>query len=205
VPDREPQKAVVIASFPCYRRPRSKRPYYSRNLAGNPIPVAIVGANHISNSLSDKAKEFVRKHAAEVAVGLVDLEGLRSLAGPGLEDLSSERPPENNLSLPKLGARAPQLFSDLNRWMLKVLLAPRIPQSYLSAPRGQYPGASRLAQAAGVSVMGAFRFVEQFSKDGFLESASGGLRVVRSREPMNRWLGRESTTDSRSSDAVGSA
>jgi hypothetical protein len=162
--------------------------YYSRNIAGNPIPVAIVGANHIPDAVSEEAKEFVRKRAPEVAVGLLDLEGLRSFAGHGLEELSSERRPENNLSLPKLRARAPQLFSDLNQWMLKVLLAPRIPESYLSAPRGQYQGASQLAEAAGVSVMSAFRFVEQFSKEGFLESASEGLRVVRSKELRDRWL-----------------
>jgi hypothetical protein len=162
--------------------------YHSRNLSGNPIPVAVVGANHIPDSVSEQAKEFVRKHAPEVAVGLLDLEGLRSFAGHGLEHLSSERRPEDNLSLQNLRARAPQPFSDLNQWMLKVLLAPRIPESYLSAPRGQYQGASQLAEAAGVSVMSAFRFVEQFSKEGFLESGSEGLRVVRSRELMNRWL-----------------
>jgi hypothetical protein len=162
--------------------------YYSRNFAGNPIPVAIVGANHISDSVSEEAKEFVRKRAPEVAVGLLDFEGLRSFAGHGLEDLSSERRPENNQSLPKLRARAPQLFSDLNQWMLKILLAPRIPESYLSAPRRRYQGASQLAEAAGVSVMSAFRFVEQFSKEGFLDSGSDVLRVVRSKELMNRWL-----------------
>lgn len=161
--------------------------YYSRNFAGNPVPVAIVGANHISDSVSEEAKEFVRKRAPDVAVGLLDFEGLRSFAGHGLEDLSSERA-ENSQTLPKLRARAPQLFSDLNQWMLKVLLAPRIPESYLSAPRGRYQGASRLAEAAGVSVMSAFRFVEQLSKEGFLDSGSGVLRVVRSKELMNRWL-----------------
>jgi len=162
--------------------------YYSRNFAGNPIPVAIVGANHISDSVSEEAKEFVRKRAPDVAVGLLDFEGLRSFAGHGLEDLSSERRAENSQSLPKPRARAPQLFSDLNQWILKVLLAPRIPESYLSAPRGRYQGASQLAEAAGVSLMSAFRFVEQFSKEGFLDSGSGVLRVVRSKELMNRWL-----------------
>jgi hypothetical protein len=72
--------------------------------------------------------------------------------------------------------------------MLKVLLAPRIPELYLSAPRGRYQGASQLAEAAGVSVMSAFRFVEQFSKEGFLDSGTDVLRVVRSKELMNRWL-----------------
>jgi hypothetical protein len=72
--------------------------------------------------------------------------------------------------------------------MLKVLLAPRIPDVYLSAPRGHYHGASQLAEAAGVSVMSAFRFVEEFSKEGFLESGPGVLRLVRLRELLNRWV-----------------
>jgi hypothetical protein len=71
--------------------------------------------------------------------------------------------------------------------MLKVLLAPRIPDAYLSATKGHYQGASQLAEAAGVSVMSAFRFVGEFSKEGFLESGPGVLRLVRLRELMNRW------------------
>jgi hypothetical protein len=73
--------------------------------------------------------------------------------------------------------------------MLKVLLAPAIPASFLSAPRGRYQGASQLAQASGVSMMSAFRFVEQFSKEGFLEQEGDGLRLVRVKELMERWLG----------------
>lgn len=45
----------------------------------------------------------------------------------------------------------------------------------------------RWAGAARVSVMSAFRFVEEFSKEGFVESNSGVLQVVRLRELMNRW------------------
>ena len=161
--------------------------YYSRSLVDHPLPVAVVGANHIPESLAEEAKQFVRERAPDVAVGLVDLEGFRLFAGHGLESLNSERRPAN-LGSSKLRARPPQLFSDLNQWMLKVLLAPRIPELYLSAPRGSYQGASQLAEAAGVSVMSAFRFVEEFSKEGFLESGSGSLRVVRSRELLKRWI-----------------
>ena len=106
-------------------------------------------------------------------IGLLDLEGFRSFAGHGLELLNSPRQAESNVQAPKAGA--PQLFSDLNQWMLKVLLAPRIPKEYLSGPRGQYQGPSQLAQAAGVSAMSAFRFVEQFSKAGFIDSGPGPL------------------------------
>jgi Restriction endonuclease len=159
--------------------------YQSRRMAGHPIPVAIVGANRISDSVAEEAIEFMRERAPEAAVGLLDLEGLRSFAGHGLESLNSPRQAESNARA--LKARAPQLFSDLNQWMLKVLLAPRIPEEYLSAPRGQYQGASQLAEAAGVSVMSAFRFVEELSKEGFLDSAAGPLRLVRLRALMNRW------------------
>jgi hypothetical protein len=70
--------------------------------------------------------------------------------------------------------------------MLKVLLARHIPEHYLSAPRGDYQGATQLAAAADVSVMSAFRFIEQFSKAGFLEEQRLGLRAVRIEELMNR-------------------
>jgi len=162
--------------------------HYSRVMPGHPVPLAIVGANRIPNSIAEKAKQFMRERAPEVAVGVVDLEGLRLFAGHGLEWLSSSRRPQSELRAPNVRARAPQLFSDLNQWMLKVLLAPRIPEVYLSAPRGRYQGASQLAEAAGVSVMSAFRFVEEFSKEGFLEPGGGVLRLVRLRELLNRWV-----------------
>ncbi len=161
--------------------------HYSRVMPGHPVPLAIVGANRIPNSIAEEAKQFMRERAPEVAVGVVDLEGLRLFAGHGLEWLSSSRRPQSELRAPNVRARAPQLFSDLNQWMLKVLLAPRIPEVYLSAPRGRYQGASQLAEAAGVSVMSAFRFVEEFSKEGFLEPG-GVLRLVRLRELLNRWV-----------------
>jgi hypothetical protein len=161
--------------------------YYSQNLAGRPIPVAIVGANHMPESVAKEAKRFLQERMPSVAIGLVDLEGFRLFGGHGLESLNSPRRSEKHIRSPKLRAGAPQLFSDLNQWLLKVLLAPRIPESYLSAPRGQYQGASQLALAARVSVMSAFRFVEELSKGGFLESSEGSLRLVRLRELLNRW------------------
>lgn len=159
--------------------------YRSRMIPGHPIPVAIVGANRIPSAVAEEAMEFVRKRAPEVAVGLLDWEGFRSFAGHGLESLNSPKHARNDWRASK--QRPPQLFSDLNQWMLKVLLAPRIPEEYLSAPRGQYQGPSQLAEAAGVSVMSAFRFVEELSRESFLDSSLGWLRLVRLKELMNRW------------------
>ena len=49
------------------------------------------------------------------------------------------------------------IFSDLNQWMLKVLLAPKIPERLLAAPRAEYRNVSELAGAANVSTVGRDR------------------------------------------------
>jgi hypothetical protein len=160
----------------------------ARHLPGHAVAVAIVVANHIPEPVALQVKRFARRHAPDIAVGVMDLEGLRSFEGHGLERFNSERPRARNAISRAHRVLSPQLFSDLNQWMLKVLLAPSIPEIYLSAPRGRYRGASQLAKAAAVSVMSAFRFIEQFSKAGFLEEQHEGLRIVRIEELMNRWL-----------------
>jgi hypothetical protein len=158
-----------------------------RHLPGESLAVAIVVANHVPESVALQVMGFARRHAPDVAIGVIDLEGLRSFEGHGLEQFNSERHRARSAAWPPHRLPSPQLFSDLNQWMLKVLLAPSIPEHYLSAPRGRYHGASQLGQAAGVSLMSAFRFIEQFSKAGFLEEPQEGLRVVRIEELMNRW------------------
>lgn len=71
--------------------------------------------------------------------------------------------------------------------MLKVLLAPRIPSEFLSAPRGEYRNATELAKTAGVSLMTAFRFLEQLRLEGFLNESSPVLQLVRIEDLMQRW------------------
>jgi hypothetical protein len=159
----------------------------AQDVSNHPIPVAIVVANYIPESVAEQVKQFAREHAPDIAVGILDAQGFRSFEGHGLERLNSEQPRVRNLPLWSRGPVSAQLFSDLNQWMLKVLLAPSIPESYLAAPRGRYQGASQLAQAAGVSVMSAFRLIEQLAKEGFVEQEREGLRLVRKRELMDRW------------------
>jgi hypothetical protein len=70
--------------------------------------------------------------------------------------------------------------------MLKVLLAPEIPDKWLSAPRGQYRNASQVARAAGVSVMSAYRFLQQLEHEGYIESKPY-LSLVRRQDLFRRW------------------
>lgn len=153
--------------------------------AGKRRPLAIVAAPSISPRAAEKVLSFAAAHAPEVAAGVIDLAGLRRFQGPHLEDLDVEELPAPRNALP-LGSGAVNLFSDLNQWMLKVLLAPELPASLLSAPRGRYRNASELAEAAAVSVMSAYRFVQQLKQEGYL-SEGGYLRLVRRESLASRW------------------
>jgi hypothetical protein len=153
----------------------------------NVMRLAVVCAPRIPSRAAEQVLEFAAKYAPDVAVGLFDFEGLRLFRGPELEDLDAEP------GLRRAGARSGSLresrhlFSDLNQWMLKVLLAPELPEQLLSAPRGEYKNASQLADAAQVSVMSAFRFLQQLQDDGYLHESASPLAPVRREDLFARW------------------
>ena len=158
----------------------------AKNRSGRVVPMAIVAAPRVAASVADEIKRFADEHAPDVVVGVMDAEGFRAFWGHGLEQLNSARKnPASPASSPRPSAH---LFSDLNQWMLKVLLSEHIPESLLSAPRGPYRNASQLAQGAGVSVMSAFRFLREMSREGFIEEQNGLLRVVRIEPLLERWV-----------------
>jgi hypothetical protein len=152
-------------------------------------PLAVVAAPRIGKAVADALQSFARDHAPDVAVGLLDRQGLRCFVGPGLDQLNVQPKPPG----PRMGRgsqSAVHLFSDLNQWMLKVLLAPHIGLRELlseAIPRRQYRNASDLAKAANVSVMSAFRLVRQLEQEQFLDQSSGLLRLVRLETLLERW------------------
>jgi hypothetical protein len=148
-------------------------------------PLAVVASSRMPESIVDHLHEFVANFAPGVAFGAVSLDGFRYFSDPALSELNAR-----SESKPRGAALAPHSmnwFSDLNQWMLKVLLAPRIPESLLAAPREEYRNVSELAKAAGVSVMSAFRLAKQLEVGGFLEPDVGRIRLVRIEELMERW------------------
>jgi hypothetical protein len=150
------------------------------------VPLAVVAAPSIARDVADGLMNFLAKFVPDAAAGIFDSEGLRRFVGPGLETLVAT--PKRSARREKL--RVPDsanLFSDLNQWLLKVLLAPMIPEELLQAPRGSFRNASELAKAARVSMMSSFRFVRQLEQEGFLDDDSESLRLVRRQDLMSRW------------------
>ena len=151
------------------------------------VPVAVVGANRVPISVAEEARRFAARHAPEVGAGIVDSAGLRVFTGHGLERFNAS--PTRRVAIaiaPR--PRPPQLFSDLNQWMLKILIGQALPQSFLNIPRGKFRNASQLAVAANASAMSAIRLVRRLTEEGFLDDQQDHLRLVRIEELLKRWV-----------------
>lgn len=160
---------------------------WSRSLPEQPRPLAIVAAPHMSQALAEEVIEFAQAHAPDVSIGVIDANGFRLFDGEGLDALNAVRrhvaPRSHDHGQPPFA----HMFSDLNQWMLKILLAPDLPEELLSAPRGRYRNASELAGAANVSVMSAFRCLRELRAAEFLDEQADGLRLARVPELLRRW------------------
>ncbi len=154
--------------------------------AGKAKPLALIYVENASPSLLNQVGSLSEKSAPDVAVGVISESGLKRFLGHGLEGLNDE-PKEVRRRVASSYNQAVNLFSDLNQWMLKVLLAPEIPEPLLEAPRNKYRNASELANAAKASKMSAFRFVQQLQGAGFLDDSSRHIKLVRRVELFRRW------------------
>jgi hypothetical protein len=148
-------------------------------------PLAVVAAPKIGPRAAELVLRFAQDYAPDAAAGVIDFDGLALFRGPQLEALNASAQPRPASHSARL--ESSHLFSDLNQWLLKVLLAPELPESLLSAPREQYRNASHLARAAGVSVMSAFRFVQQAQREGYLDPGAPHLNLVRREDLFSRW------------------
>jgi hypothetical protein len=160
----------------------------SRAAGQGAVPLAVVAAPRIPRRVAEQVIKFAEDYAPDAAAGVIDFKGLSMFRGPHLEGLNAEaraNPPV--AGRPASGSG--HLFSDLNQWMLKVLLAPDLPEGLLSAPRGRYRNASQLARAANVSVMSAFRFVQLLQHGGYLHESAPHLDLVRREDLLGRWQG----------------
>jgi hypothetical protein len=159
---------------------------YAREFPGT-RPLALVSTRDCNPSLIQRVESFHYDFADETAIGIVDAHGSRYFFGDGLESISrrSEFDEEHRPHSASF-RRASNLFSDLNQWLLKVLLAPGIPAGLLAAPRSSYRTAAQLAEEASVSTMTTSRFLASLREEGFLDHGRT-IRLVRRRELGRRW------------------
>lgn len=159
----------------------------ARQFSQSAVPVAVVASPRIPESVAEQVRQFALSHAPNVAIGVIDSQGFRLFEGFGLERFNSERSAPSQIELSFQSESSSYLFSDLNQWMLKILIGGSIPDSFLSIPHAQYQSGRQLARAASVSVMSAARLIRQLASERFLDDRKGSLRLVRIEELMRRW------------------
>jgi hypothetical protein len=167
---------------------------YAAELKGTK-PMAVLYVEQAPESMFKKVIDFMETYRPRAAIAIVTSEGLGLVRwndeGP-YEIKSPERlTPSNMTRRQGAGGTTPpkmfNLFSDLNQWMLKVLLAPDIREDLLNAPRNKYRSGSELANAAQCSQMSASRLLQHLRQERFLDEYTGELRVVRREELFKRW------------------
>jgi hypothetical protein len=157
-----------------------------RHAPGGYHPVAVVAANRVSEKAANAVMSFITDIAPDAMGGVMDLAGRRHFIGTHMAGLAAAPALPRRRIAHGVAPRG-ALFSDLNQWMLKVLLAPRIPEQLLSAPRQPLRSASALAAVASVSVMSASRLLRELAHEGYLDESTRDLRLVRVRDLLHRW------------------
>lgn len=140
----------------------------------------------------EAVRAFVQQHAGDVSWMLVNPQGSHHLemkARTGL--VVVDHVAESGSQPQRPISRKSSLFSDLNRWMLKLLVLRHAPESRWPGYRGRIPNPTHLGRIAGVSVETAHQFVRAFTAHDFLRIESGDLRIVRTREMFEAWLAEE--------------
>jgi hypothetical protein len=151
--------------------------------------LVVVAVPHVSASAVEAVRGFMDQHAGDVQWMLVGENGDLALHAPKLgitREASTPRRREHTAAPSRKTASQP--FSDLNSWMLKVLLLRDVPAQYWSGPRRAVRSASELAEVARVSEPHAYRFLRTFREMDFARTSSEGVVVVRRRELIAAWL-----------------
>ncbi len=149
------------------------------------LPLPILGVERLTDRTLASLEKYVGEVAPGVAWGVIDQHGRRNFSRGELELLNA---PGKVRARAERGAAAKfELFTDLGQWMAKVLLASRLPQETISAPRGLVRNARHLSLVAGVSAPTAARWVQHMKRNGFIEERDDGLCVVRRRMFFDSW------------------
>lgn len=149
--------------------------------AAAPAPaVAVLLLKHVSLAQHERCLAFTQRVAPDARWILADTEGRCFVHA---FEVYAAREPRK---------RAPEkqqvnLYSDLNQWLAKVLLAGRLPERLLTAPRERYRSAMALAEHADVSVPATTRFVRALSDQGWVAAAQPELMITAPDLYLRNW------------------
>ena len=156
--------------------------------SGQPL-VFVIAAPRFGRRAVKEVEQLLSKHDPHMEWGLVDGQGTVRLKAPSLGlDVDEYAVPVRREASSRHSRR---LFSDLNRWLLKILLLRQIPPGMWGGPRDKAGTPTDLHRIAGVSPETAHRFVRTFEEHDYLRRTKKGLKLVRVEAVLEAWLAAE--------------
>ncbi|NLS98115.1 MAG: hypothetical protein GXX96_38790 [Planctomycetaceae bacterium] len=130
-------------------------------------PFVLVVVPRVGPKTRYAVERFMSENAPACGWALADQTGTTRIAVPslGIDADHHEFAP-----VPRWQRRGPvRLFSDLNRWMLKILLLADAPPHFWNGPRDPVATPTDLHRVAKVSVAKAHQFCDAVEKSGYLD------------------------------------
>jgi hypothetical protein len=152
-------------------------------------PILFLGAKLLGAKSISTVQEFMNQHLPTWEWGLFDQRGMLRLHIPSMKLEVMETPVP--LKEAAVSRKNSELFTDLNRWMIKILLLHNMGDKLWGGPRAAVGTATDLHRIAKVSVETAHRFVRTFEERGFVRRTSKGLCLSRAEEMLEAWVARE--------------
>jgi hypothetical protein len=158
----------------------------SRQRTRNNVLVPLLIFKRLGDKTRRSVRQFMTAHAPDCGWGLIDQSGAAQIVVPALS-LDVDQP--GQISPPSWPRQRPmRLFSDLNQWMLKILLLADTPTSLWGGPRQSVATPTDLHRVAHVSVEKAHQFYRAFEQIGLIRPTRSGLVVVRKKDLMEMWV-----------------
>jgi len=179
--------AVVQASHQAKRLPGVK-------------PFAVVYVTSAIPSMLRHVIDFTDKYLEEENVAIVTEDGsnVMRLGGAWMhrtKDKILEANERRSIARGALTATPFNPFSDLNQWMLKVLLAGEVSSKLLTVKeRGAIYSGADLARAAEVSPMSANRLLQYLKRERYLLDGPNGLKLARREDFFSLWRSASTTS-----------
>ncbi len=149
------------------------------------VLIALVGVNRIGKRSAAAVEEFLSRFAPWLGWGVFDDSGGLRLHIPKLhiERFDPPRP----LGSKKTGTG--RVFTDLNRWLLKILLLSESPPAnFPEGKRGKPRNPNELGELAGVSHETAYQFFRRMQRRRYLARTHRGFQFVAIDELLSDWL-----------------
>jgi hypothetical protein len=155
----------------------------------NAVPVVMIALPKLGPKAAHFTEHFMDQNTPGMGWCLFDSLGAYILKIPALAINKSRRPQRSSKQRP-FPTRG-SLFSDLNRWMLKILLLRDVPDQLWGGPKQPIMHARELRIVARVSLETAYSFVRTFESAGYIKETSNGILVIRRAELVRTWLAHE--------------